>query len=305
MSQVLRQDSANDSVELKETWLDDLAAARKVPGALVKACLAHFDIVAPKLRALLVRAADGERLGEAEERAFFWGVHILGLGRDVQSFKPLLRLLARPDEELDDMFGDTMTVTLPRVAASVFDGDIEALFELLADRGASEFVRSSFLEILAFLTFEGRIDKTQTEAFLARFDAEPLAADEDQCWIGWQLAIAHLGLRSFAERVEGRSHQDVLVSFFGKGPQAFYKDLEAAESAPHDPARFKKDSIGYFDEMVEALSWVRFDLSEEKKDFFDRFAPLPKPAINPWRNIGRNDPCLCGSGKKAKKCCLA
>ncbi|MGD9881046.1 MAG: SEC-C metal-binding domain-containing protein [Reyranella sp.] len=23
------------------------------------------------------------------------------------------------------------------------------------------------------------------------------------------------------------------------------------------------------------------------------------------RNVGRNDPCLCGSGKKAKRCCLA
>ena len=29
------------------------------------------------------------------------------------------------------------------------------------------------------------------------------------------------------------------------------------------------------------------------------------PAVNPFRNVGRNDPCPCGSGKKAKKCCLA
>jgi len=28
------------------------------------------------------------------------------------------------------------------------------------------------------------------------------------------------------------------------------------------------------------------------------------PAINPWRYIGRNDSCPCGSGKKAKRCCL-
>ncbi|WOH54592.1 SEC-C metal-binding domain-containing protein [Bradyrhizobium sp. sBnM-33] len=26
---------------------------------------------------------------------------------------------------------------------------------------------------------------------------------------------------------------------------------------------------------------------------------------NPWRNVGRNYPCPCGSGKKFKKCCLA
>src|SRR6202051_3513370 len=28
------------------------------------------------------------------------------------------------------------------------------------------------------------------------------------------------------------------------------------------------------------------------------------PAVNPYRDVGRNDPCPCGSGKKFKKCCL-
>jgi uncharacterized protein YecA (UPF0149 family) len=32
---------------------------------------------------------------------------------------------------------------------------------------------------------------------------------------------------------------------------------------------------------------------------------LPEPAHNPLRHVGRNDPCPCGSGKKAKRCCLA
>ncbi len=27
-----------------------------------------------------------------------------------------------------------------------------------------------------------------------------------------------------------------------------------------------------------------------------------EPAVNPHRNVGRNDPCPCGSGKKFKKC---
>jgi SEC-C motif len=28
------------------------------------------------------------------------------------------------------------------------------------------------------------------------------------------------------------------------------------------------------------------------------------PHVNPFRDVGRNDPCPCGSGKKYKKCCL-
>jgi len=32
--------------------------------------------------------------------------------------------------------------------------------------------------------------------------------------------------------------------------------------------------------------------------------PPQGPAVNPYKHVGRNDPCPCGSGKKFKKCCL-
>ncbi|WP_263138871.1 SEC-C metal-binding domain-containing protein [Pseudomonas sp. RIT-PI-AD] len=33
-------------------------------------------------------------------------------------------------------------------------------------------------------------------------------------------------------------------------------------------------------------------------------APL-EPTRNPLKDVGRNDPCPCGSGQKFKKCCAA
>jgi len=64
--------------------------------------------------------------------------------------------------------------------------------------------------------------------------------------------------------------------------------------------------------VVAALEWSdRPEPDEENESFdFDRghidtlWTPA-KPVRNPWRHVGRNDPCPCGSGKKAKKCCLA
>jgi hypothetical protein len=40
-------------------------------------------------------------------------------------------------------------------------------------------------------------------------------------------------------------------------------------------------------------------------DHKDGAADDQQPAVNPFRDVGRNDPCPCGSGKKFKKCCLA
>lgn len=56
---------------------------------------------------------------------------------------------------------------------------------------------------------------------------------------------------------------------------------------------------------------TRFDKRREKKQQSqaglpgEDEGPLPPPVepIKADRNVGRNDPCPCGSGKKYKKCC--
>src|SRR6266850_1157957 len=46
------------------------------------------------------------------------------------------------------------------------------------------------------------------------------------------------------------------------------------------------------------------DESVERDDTAWQPEPPNVPAVNPFKGIGRNDPCPCGSGKKFKKCCL-
>ncbi len=73
-------------------------------------------------------------------------------------------------------------------------------------------------------------------------------------------------------------------------------------------ARFKRDRLGYIEDVVEVLEWTdRPEVDEARADTVAAWAarePL-LPASNPWRGVGRNDPCPCGSGKKAKHCHLA
>ena len=61
-----------------------------------------------------------------------------------------------------------------------------------------------------------------------------------------------------------------------------------------------------FDDTIEELSgWYAYSPEYlERKNARRGFGP-GEPASNPYREVGRNDPCPCGSGKKFKKCCLA
>ena len=89
-------------------------------------------------------------------------------------------------------------------------------------------------------------------------------------------------------------------------------------------AAFSASGVEPFASAIESLenwSYGDDDESEDEDDVelaeddldIDADAPLAEdlpvqdgtPYLNPFRDVGRNDPCPCGSGKKYKKCCLA
>ncbi len=226
----------------------------------------------------------------------------------------MLRLLRRPERELDGLLGDMVTESMARIVAGVFDGDADALFSLISDRSVDEFVRDTVLGAAAFLTWEGRIERDRMRDFLERFHAERLADDDDIAWIGWLEAIARLGLRDLASLVHS-AWDDGRVPMGMLELSDFEDDLLAAGQSPNDiEDRFERAGLGYIDDVLEALEWSRHTGNRDgegwqspfpEKTWLDELSSLTAPVTNPWRHVGRNDPCPCGSGKKAKKCCLA
>ena len=59
------------------------------------------------------------------------------------------------------------------------------------------------------------------------------------------------------------------------------------------PERLKND-------VINKLKLPEFDYND---DYIDAEYPQ-MPYVKETIDIGRNDPCLCGSGKKYKKCCM-
>ena len=113
------------------TVIDELFAEWPPDPLALGLCLLRMGEAAPIFRAELERAADGLCASEGEADRLFLGLHVLGGGRDTLSFQPLLRLLRRPEEELDRLLGDAVTMTLPRLVAGTFDSDAEAFRDFL------------------------------------------------------------------------------------------------------------------------------------------------------------------------------
>jgi hypothetical protein len=106
--------------------------------------------------------------------------------------------------------------------------------------------------------------------------------------------------------------------------QDFEQNLNDAIAHPDElPVGFSSDLTPFEDTIAELQHWACFqpdDASDDERDLSDsdlfdgddvetgkpaaRWSPNYIPKRNPFRHVGRNDPCPCGSGKKFKKCCL-
>ncbi len=291
--------------------LDAFADAGHVlPRAALRQAADRWPEVGPHLLTLLEAAADGAEPSQRTDNILFYGIYLMAQMREPRAFQPLCRFGAA-GADIGDILGDGLTEHFSLILARTFSGDLAPLRALIEAADADEFVRDAGFGALSWLTATGRVDHEETAAYLrALFDTmQPKAGN--MAWDGWQEAIALLGLEDLAPLVE-RAFDLEWVPCYVTSFQHFKNDLRAARAASDPTGPFPRyvREDGALDDVAAMLSrWVSFRPAPEPGKRDSAVMPLNRmdsatPIRNPYRNVGRNDPCPCGSGKKFKKCCL-
>jgi len=269
--------------------VDALSAAEYLPAAELRQAVKAPETIADEVLRVLAGPVDGAEVSEADANLLFYGLHVLAAARDTRVFAPLVRLLHQDGETLDALLGDAVTTTLARILVSVFDGEVAPLHRLILDSTLDDLVRNEAFAALTFLTQTGRVSRQATRDLLVRFDDKRVAVEGDIGWVGWEETIALLGFRDLAPRSAAARKDGRLTDEFSDAPW-FRTTLRQAEAKPADLARFDPRRYGTIDDPVADLAWTAEDAGQ--------------PVRNPFKDVGRNDPCPCGSGRKFKKCCL-
>jgi len=286
------------------------SAGHDLPREAMRWALDHWDEAAPGLLGMLERFAGGGDRSEEAAGAVFFILHLAGERRETRAFAPLCRL-ARDAEAIDAVLGDGVTTTLSRIMISTYDGDLDTLKGVIEADGADEYTRAGALEVLAYLAATGRVAREEAEAYLLRLHDTLRPQHESFVWYGWTSAVALLGLEAMSDVVR-RAFTRGLIDPMVTNYDLFRRDLGRTLADPERMAGFRYDNIAPLEDAVGELSrWYAFSDAAKR----DRTRPAARevmaperppqgPAVNPYKHVGRNDPCPCGSGKKFKKCCL-
>ena len=274
--------------------VEALSVAQHLPAEALDEAVRRPQAIADAVIRVVERAGAGETLTSRDQNLLFWGMHVLGAARESRLQAPLLALLRLPAEPLGEIIGDAVGTTLPRIVAGTFGGDPDPLEQALLDRKTDEFVRWNLFGAYAYLTFSGAIPRERAQNLLVRFDETRPARAGDAAWTGWEETIALLGFSDLAPRVAA-AHADARLLADESDGDWFALTLAEAAAKPDDATRFEERELGLITDVVAEL---------EAALESDEDGPAPEPVENPFRDVGRNDPCPCGSGKKFKKCCL-
>ena len=272
-------------------------ATEEPPNEALRWALDHWDQAAPRFLTMLEAYTDGADESDTTMDALFFIIHLFGDKGDQRAY-PLLCRLMLDEERLNTVLGDDATVEyLKGILIKCFNGDVAPLQKVIESPEAESITRGEALLALAWLTRDGKWPEASMKDYVRRLYKTMLPREADYIWNNLIVVAAVLGYREF-DAESARLIKTGLVP----------DDWLTLEDLPDllaggDPVGKKgliAEEVGPFEDIVTSLAdWPWPDEDDEPEEM-----EAAMPHVNPLRDVGRNDPCPCGSGKKYKKCCL-
>jgi uncharacterized protein len=241
--------------------LDEITSALKSetlpPDAVLTAGLARADELAPIVYSVAEKFCRGVYLLPAEAELLFYGLHILAAARHPDLFDHVMRMAKLPEGQLEQLFPAQVPTSVKRLLLSVWTGDPNILFDLIEGDEVVADVKWALFDVLARFTFDGRIARERTVAFLERLERDQVFDDEDSAWWGWEDAVTQLGIKQLEPALRRVWSKSIYEHFRSQDWDESLAELERAANDPSDVGVFVERHSLPIEDPVEGVSWVR------------------------------------------------
>ena len=246
-----------------------------------------------------------------DDRKYSFSIHaayMLAELNSEQSLTHILEILRQGDEFLDFWYADSLEPFFTEPVAVLGKNQLDRLSDFVKEPNNSAYARNiatTAVEHVAHFNPEMKpvvinIFREWFEFHLNRLDDDRIIDTQLLSFMVWSC----LNLNAEELLKDIRKLYDLnLISISMMGSYAdIEKDISKKSFQSNEPSGIFK--------MYKEFDWST-DMPAEPDTNYNLFnnpslhkntAPIAED--DPWSDVGRNDPCPCGSGKKYKKCCL-
>ena len=279
------------------------------PREAIEEAIRRREEITPHLMRALQEAVERPVDSTEEEASFLplYALFLLAQFRERRAYPLIMNLCKLPHESLDALIGDTITEGLPRIIASVFDGDTQPIKSLIENASIDEYVRGSGIRSLSVLAHEGILERDEVIAYFTELFRTRLEREPSHVWDELASEAVDLYAKTLADDIREAYENGLLWPGY-MAPEEVEQVFAMQEKAVL--ARSQKRHKGPIDDVVEEMHW--WACFSPRKESRVKAAEPFRPAggrqeagtgVRSAPKIGRNAPCPCGSGKKYKKCC--
>ncbi|MEJ2044576.1 MAG: DUF1186 domain-containing protein [Reinekea sp.] len=270
--------------------LSTIQSPNRFPKVALSEARAQWADVYPLIEQLMHKFINNQKLSEGEERCLSFGIHLIADRKEYSAFSLLVELCNRDDEfdsPLDVLIGDILTEDLWFYFFLLCQGNTQPLMKLIESEKSGEWVKIAAMKCLFALLEAQKIEKSVITSklstwydFLVKHHYSTLADNLVLYSISAQLEEARPVICQLQE-----SHRLEYSQF---------SEQEVNEWKLKHPLTLLDGQYQTMEmDVMRMASWAGFSIS------------MPSfQTPNEKFKVGRNDPCICGSGKKYKKCCL-
>ncbi len=295
--------------DLKELPVDALLAARQ-----------QWSELLPVIEALIQKFIVKEALTDPESNLLFFGICLIIDRKQFSCFDSLVNLTNKEDcdSPLERLLGDFIASDLSTAYYILAQGKREQLSRLVNSDQAGEMVKMAALSALFSQLHTGQIDRETLNQSIPDFI---------DCLVKNNHSIALFELINLLISNQFNQYHSQFVGYVKS------KVIDEGPAENQCIIDWDNQSIGYSEwesglisgdyDVIDSLShWAGFNAESEMNDedlmaVFDDLMNTPSELDDRYFEaldnqqpfiadiqVGRNDPCPCGSGKKYKKCCL-
>ena len=295
----------NEIIEQLKYYTENL------PKEALKQAIKHKEEITPKLIEMLEYTKNNLDEIYYEEDEFFGYIYayfLLAEFREQKAFPYLIDLLNKDEEIIDYIIGDDYPGYVPRLLASTYNGDDKALFNIIENNQINEFVRCSTLQTFAILYLYGVKDRIFLVNYLKKLLHEKDEMDNSYLYEEIIDEVCYLKLTELAEDID-----KVMYLIENEEEREDLKNILKDDSKinkniyPFKPLyEYIYDTVGIMEEWqcFRYIEDKEFENSDDYKVCQYIIQKREDNYIDVKMDIGRNDLCYCGSGKKYKKCCI-